>query len=93
VAPAQAAWYYGHSLIGGPITVVGSPVKGTWDYGWTIWFLSWRKLVAGIATHKMVVAGPQGSQLAPPQVTLPSSLRLSAGPDPAGWRQVPPGGP
>ena len=29
----------------------------------------------------------------PAQVTLPSSMRLPAGHDPAGWRQVPPGGP
>jgi lipoprotein-anchoring transpeptidase ErfK/SrfK len=93
VAPAEAAWYYGHSLIGDPITVVGSPVKGTWGDGWTIWFLSWRKLVAGSATHKMVVATPGGSRLAPAQVILPSSVRLPAGPNPAGWRQAPPGGP
>jgi hypothetical protein len=93
VAPGNAAWYYDHSLIGDPITVVGSPLKGTWGDGWTIWFLSWRKLVAGSATHMMVVAGASGSQLAPAQVTLPSSMRLRAGHDPAGWRQVPPGGP
>ncbi len=78
VAPGNAAWYYGHSLIGDPISVVGSPLKGTWGDGWTIWFLSWRKLVAGSATHKMMVAGPRGSQLAPAQVSLPSSMRLPA---------------
>jgi hypothetical protein len=72
---------------------VGSPLKGTWGDGWTIWFLSWRKLVAGSATHKMVVATPGGSRLAPAQVILPSSVRLPAGPNPAGWRQAPPGGP
>src|SRR5690349_10812382 len=69
MAPGNAAWYYGHSVIGDPITVVGSPLKGTWGDGWTIWFLSWRKLVAGSATHKMVVAATSGSQLAPAQVT------------------------
>jgi len=52
-----------------------------------------RKLVAGSATHKMVVAGARGSQLAPAQVILPSSMRLPAGHDPAGWQQVQPGGP
>jgi lipoprotein-anchoring transpeptidase ErfK/SrfK len=93
VAPGYAAWFYGHSLIGDPITVVGSPLKGTWGDGWTIWFLSWRKLVAGSATHKMVVAGSRGSQLAPAQVTLPSSMRLPTGHAPAGWQQVRPGGP
>jgi hypothetical protein len=66
VAPAQAAWYYNHSVLGDPITIVGSPVKGSWGDGWTIWFLSWRKLLAGSATHDMVVAGPRGSHLAPP---------------------------
>jgi lipoprotein-anchoring transpeptidase ErfK/SrfK len=76
VAPAQAAWYYDHSVLGDPITVVGSPLKGTWGDGWTIWFLSWRKLVAGSATHQMVVAGPRGSQFAPAQVRLPSSMHL-----------------
>jgi lipoprotein-anchoring transpeptidase ErfK/SrfK len=93
VAPGNAAWYYDHSLIGDPITIVGSPLKGTWGDGWTIWFLSWRKLVAGSATHMMLVAGASGSQLAPAQVTLPSSMRLPAGHDPASWRRVPPGGP
>ena len=93
VAPGNAAWYYGHSLIGDPVSVVGSPLKGTWGDGWTIWFLSWRKLVAGSATHKMVVAGPQGSQLAPAQVSLPSSMHLPASSGPSSWRQVPPGGP
>jgi len=93
VAPGNAAWYYGHSLIGDPISVVGSPLKGTWGDGWTIWFLSWRKLVAGSATHTMVVAGPQGSQRAPAQVSLPSSMRLRAGSGRSSWRQVPPGGP
>jgi lipoprotein-anchoring transpeptidase ErfK/SrfK len=78
VAPANAAWYYDHSLIGDPITVAGSPLKGTWGDGWTIWFLSWRKLVAGSATHKMVVADSRGSQLAPVPVSLPGSLRPPA---------------
>jgi len=41
----------------------------------------------------MVAAGARGSQLAPAQVTLPSSMRLPAGHDPAGWQRLPPGGP
>jgi lipoprotein-anchoring transpeptidase ErfK/SrfK len=92
VAPGNAAWYYGHSLIGDPISVVGSPLNGTWGDGWTIWFLSWRKLVAGSATHKMVVAGPRGSQLAPAQESLPSSMRLPASSGLSSWRLGPPGG-
>jgi lipoprotein-anchoring transpeptidase ErfK/SrfK len=49
VAPGYAAWFYGHSVLGDPISVVGSPVAGTWGDGWTIYFLGWRKLLAGSA--------------------------------------------
>jgi lipoprotein-anchoring transpeptidase ErfK/SrfK len=66
LSPANAAWYYRHSLIGDPITVVGSPRHGRWGDGWTIWFLSWRQLLAGSATGKAVRAGQAGSRLAGP---------------------------
>jgi lipoprotein-anchoring transpeptidase ErfK/SrfK len=62
VAPANAIWYYNHSLLGDPISVVGSPRPGVWGNGWTIYFLSWRQLLAGSATRQAVQAGPQGSQ-------------------------------
>ena len=58
VAPGYAAWFYGR-----PISVVGSPVAGTWGDGWTIYFLGWRKLLAGSATGDAVQAGPDGSRL------------------------------
>jgi lipoprotein-anchoring transpeptidase ErfK/SrfK len=61
VGPANAAWYYDHSVFGDPISVVGSPVKGAWGDGWTIYFLSWRKLLAGSGAHQAVEVGPQGS--------------------------------
>ena len=64
-SPADAQWYYEHSVLGDPITVTGSPVKGTWGDGWTIWFRSWKKLLAGSATGEAVQAGPQGSQFVP----------------------------
>ncbi|HZC41515.1 MAG TPA: Ig-like domain-containing protein [Streptosporangiaceae bacterium] len=66
LSPADAAWFYGHSLIGDPITIVGSPRRGTWGDGWTIWFRSWRELLAGSATGRAVLAGPGGSRLVTP---------------------------
>ena len=63
VAPGYAAWFYAHSVLGDPISVVGSPVAGTWGDGWTIYFLGWHKLLAGSATGDAVQAGPDGSRL------------------------------
>jgi hypothetical protein len=40
-------------------------VAGTWGNGWTIWFLSWRKLLAGSATGDAVVADSVGSEFVP----------------------------
>lgn len=71
VAPANAAWYYEHSVLGDPITVTGSPVPGTWGDGWTIWFLSWSKLLAGSATGDAVVADRLGSQFVPASAVTP----------------------
>lgn len=65
VGPANAVWYYDHSMLGDPISVVGSPVRGTWDNGWTIYFLSWPKLLAGSATGDAVLASASGSQFVP----------------------------
>jgi hypothetical protein len=79
VAPGQAAWYYGHSLIGDPISVVGSPVRGTWGDGWTIWFLPWRKLLGGSATGQAVLADSSGSALVTPSqvpTTPQAQMRL-----------------
>jgi hypothetical protein len=39
------------------------PVAGTWGDGWTIYFLGWRKLLAGSATGDAVLAGRGGSRL------------------------------
>ena len=64
VAPGYAAWFYGHSMLGDPISVVGSPVAGTWGDGWTIYFLGWRKLLAGSATGEAVRVSAHGSRLA-----------------------------
>lgn len=67
LGPANAVWYYNHSMLGDPISVVGSPVRGTWNNGWTIYFLSWPKLLAGSATGDAVLASASGSRFVPPQ--------------------------
>jgi lipoprotein-anchoring transpeptidase ErfK/SrfK len=64
LAPGYAAWFYSHSVLGDPISVVGSPVAGTWGDGWTIYFLGWRKLLAGSATGDAVLVSRDGSRLA-----------------------------
>jgi lipoprotein-anchoring transpeptidase ErfK/SrfK len=63
LAPGYAAWFYSHSALGDPISVVGSPVTGTWGDGWTIYFLGWRKLLAGSATGDAVLVSRDGSRL------------------------------
>jgi lipoprotein-anchoring transpeptidase ErfK/SrfK len=61
LSPADAQTYYQLAVPGDPVTVTGSPRAGTWDNGWTVWFLSWQKLVRGSALREAVVAGPKGS--------------------------------
>ncbi len=65
-SPAHAETYYKMELPGDPVIVTGSPRPGTWDNGWTEWFLSWPKYVRGSALHKAVVAGPKGSAFVSP---------------------------
>ena len=60
-SPAHAETYYKMELPGDPVIVTGSPRPGTWDNGWTQWFLPWRKYLAGSALHEAVLAGPKGS--------------------------------
>jgi lipoprotein-anchoring transpeptidase ErfK/SrfK len=72
LSPANAETYYNLAVPGDPITVQGSPKGGTWDNGWTEWFLTWQQLLAGSALHQAVEAGPTGSTFVNP-VTLPAS--------------------
>jgi lipoprotein-anchoring transpeptidase ErfK/SrfK len=65
-SPAHAAEYYKMAVPGDPVTITGSPKPGTWDDGWTVWFLSWHQLLKGSALHKAVVAGPHGSTFVKP---------------------------
>jgi lipoprotein-anchoring transpeptidase ErfK/SrfK len=64
--PADAEAYYKIELPGDPVTVTGSPRPGTWDNGWTEWFLPWQRYVAGSALHEAVEAGPAGSRFVRP---------------------------
>ena len=66
LSPANAQTYYQLAVPGDPVTITGSPRGGTWDNGWTVWFLSWRDLWHGSALHKAVRAGPRGSSLVNP---------------------------
>lgn len=72
-SPAHAETYYKMELPGDPVIVTGSPRPGTWDNGWTEWFLSWRNYLRGSALHEAVVAGPTGSSfVAASTVVAPS---------------------
>jgi hypothetical protein len=72
LSPAHAETYYKMATPGDPITIWGSPKSGTWDNGWTMWFLSWQQYLKGSALHEAVEAGPGGSTFVDP-ATLPAS--------------------
>jgi lipoprotein-anchoring transpeptidase ErfK/SrfK len=77
--PADAETYYKLAVPGDPITVTGSPRPGTWDNGWTEWFLSWNQLLSGSALGEAVVAGPQGSTFVKPSTLRPNTARAPVG--------------
>jgi lipoprotein-anchoring transpeptidase ErfK/SrfK len=77
--PAAAETYYLMELPGDPVTITGSPRGGTFDNGWTQWFLSWDRYLSGSALHLAVAAGPGGSSF-----VSPSSLRPSTATAPLG---------
>jgi lipoprotein-anchoring transpeptidase ErfK/SrfK len=62
MSPANAETYYNMAVPGDPVKIVGSPRAGTWDNGWTMWFLSWRHWLHGSALHSYVRAGRHGSK-------------------------------
>ena len=70
--PAAAEAYYKMEVPGDPVTITGSPRKGTYDNGWTEWFLPWSQFVNGSALHKAVEAGPSGSTFVDP-ASVPAS--------------------
>jgi lipoprotein-anchoring transpeptidase ErfK/SrfK len=61
MSPADAETFYKMAVPGDPVKIAGSPRAGTWDNGWTMWFLSWRRWLHGSALHAAVRAGPHGS--------------------------------
>jgi lipoprotein-anchoring transpeptidase ErfK/SrfK len=69
--PYAAEIYYNLAVPGDPITITGSPLAGTWDNGYTEWFLSWSQYLKGSALHEAVLAGPTGSTFVNP-ATLPA---------------------
>ena len=72
MSPANAETYYKLAVQGDPVTITGSPQAGRWGNGWTVWFLTWRQLLAGSALHEAVRAGPKGSSF-----VAPSTVRAS----------------
>jgi lipoprotein-anchoring transpeptidase ErfK/SrfK len=72
LSPVNAETYYKLAVPGDPITIKGSPRPGSWDNGWTEWFLTWAQLLKGSATGQAVVANAHGSTFVNP-TTLPKS--------------------
>lgn len=62
MSPEDAETFYKMAVPGDPVTITGSPRAGTWDNGWTMWFLSWKRWLRGSALHLAVQAGPSGSR-------------------------------
>jgi lipoprotein-anchoring transpeptidase ErfK/SrfK len=62
MSPTDAAIYYNMAVPGDPVTIVGSPRPGTWDNGWTMWFLPWKQWLRGSALREAVQTGPSGSE-------------------------------
>jgi lipoprotein-anchoring transpeptidase ErfK/SrfK len=62
MSPENAATFYRMAVPGDLVKIKGSPKSGTWDNGWTMYFLSWRRWVRGSALDKAVHAGPSGSR-------------------------------
>jgi lipoprotein-anchoring transpeptidase ErfK/SrfK len=72
MSPADAETYYKMAVPGDPVKITGSPRAGTWDNGWTMWFLPWKRWVHGSALHEQVRAGPRGSRFVRPARRAPS---------------------
>ena len=79
MAPADAEFYYKMAVPGDPVTISGSPRGGSWDNGWTEWFLSWPQFVKGSALHEAVMAGPDGSTFVDPATLAASTATVPAG--------------
>jgi lipoprotein-anchoring transpeptidase ErfK/SrfK len=76
LSPADAQTYYNMAVPGDPITITSSTKAGTWDDGWTEWFLSWPEYLKGSALGEAVKAGPDGSTFVNP-ASLPAPTTTS----------------
>jgi lipoprotein-anchoring transpeptidase ErfK/SrfK len=86
MAPADAEVYYKMEIPGDPVTVAGSPKAGTWDNGWTMWFLPWSKYVQGSSLGDAVEAGPSGSTFVSPSAVPAAAATAPTGTaDPGNW--------
>lgn len=79
LSPEHAQIYYNLAVPGDPVTITHSPVAGAWDDGWTEWFLTWKQLLHGSATHEAVQAGPSGSSFVNPATLSPSTATAPLG--------------
>ena len=81
MSPADAEVYYKMAVPGDPVKVTGSPRAGTWDDGWTVWFLPWSRWLRGSALHDAVRVGPDGSTFlsptSPPAATVTPPARVA----------------
>ncbi len=59
--PADAEIYYKMAAPGDPVRITGSPRAGTFDNGWTMWFLPWKRWLHGSALHEAVRVDRHGS--------------------------------
>jgi lipoprotein-anchoring transpeptidase ErfK/SrfK len=66
MSPTDAEIYYKMAVPGDPVKITDSPRDGTWDSGWTMWFLSWKQWQRGSALHKAVQTSPHGSTFISP---------------------------
>ncbi len=82
--PADAEIYYNMEVPGDPVTITGSPRAGTFDNGWTQWFLPWDRYLQGSALGDAVEAGPGGSAFVSPAavpVSTATAPLFTADPD------------
>jgi lipoprotein-anchoring transpeptidase ErfK/SrfK len=79
MSPADAETYYKMAVPGDPVKITGSPRTGTWDSGWTMWFLSWKQWMRGDAMHKAVQTSPQGSTFINPSSPAATGATTSLG--------------
>jgi lipoprotein-anchoring transpeptidase ErfK/SrfK len=83
LSPAHAKTYYHLAVPGDPITISGSRKAGTWDDGWTEWFLTWEQYLKGSALRQAVRAGPDGSTFVDPSTLPPDTAKAPLGNAPA----------